>query len=57
MLTVRQKEFEEVESRLAPYWEKTKDVVLRPGTLGGLMGVGESGGFEIDVVPFSRSAF
>jgi hypothetical protein len=57
VLTVRQKEFEEVESRLAPYWEKTKDVVLRPGTLGGLMGVGESGGFEIDVVPFSRSAF
>ncbi|RSH85310.1 hypothetical protein EHS25_005117 [Saitozyma podzolica] len=34
-----EKEFEEVESRLAPYWEKTKDVVLRPGTLGGLMGV------------------
>ncbi|GFZ48069.1 hypothetical protein JCM24511_05817 [Saitozyma sp. JCM 24511] len=38
-LIVLQKEFEEVESRLAPYWEKTKDVVLRPGTLGGLMGV------------------
>ena len=27
---------------MGPYWEKTKDVVLRPGTLGGLMGVGES---------------
>ncbi|WRT70693.1 uncharacterized protein IL334_007691 [Kwoniella shivajii] len=32
-------ELEEVESALGPYWEKTKDVVLRPGTLGGLMGV------------------
>ncbi|EIW69814.1 hypothetical protein TREMEDRAFT_30239 [Tremella mesenterica DSM 1558] len=34
-----EKEFDEVENKLAPYWEKTKDVVLRPGTLGGLMGV------------------
>jgi len=33
------KEFQEVESQLGPYWEKTKDIVLRPGTLGGLMGV------------------
>jgi len=32
-------ELEEAESKLAPYWEKTKEVVLRPGTLGGLMGV------------------
>ncbi|ORY20876.1 hypothetical protein BCR39DRAFT_554668 [Naematelia encephala] len=32
-------EFEEVESKLGPYWEKSKDIVLRPGTLGGLMGV------------------
>lgn len=31
----------EAESQLAPYWEKTKDIVLRPGTLGGLMGIGE----------------
>jgi hypothetical protein len=37
---VQQKEINEVESQLAPYWEKTKDIVLRPGTLGGLMGVG-----------------
>ncbi|WVO17414.1 hypothetical protein L204_105106 [Cryptococcus depauperatus] len=27
------------EDALGPYWEKTKDVVLRPGTLGGLLGV------------------
>jgi len=33
------KEIQEVESQLGPYWEKTKDIVLRPGTLGGLMGV------------------
>lgn len=33
------KELHEAESKLGPYWEKTKDVVLRPGTLGGLMGV------------------
>jgi len=32
-------EIDEAEGALAPYWEKTKDVVLRPGTLGGLMGV------------------
>lgn len=32
-------ELEEVESKLGPYWEKTKDVVLRPSTLGGLVGV------------------
>jgi len=32
-------ELNEAESRLAPYWDKTKDVVLRPGSLGGLMGV------------------
>ncbi|ODN82896.1 hypothetical protein L202_01153 [Cryptococcus amylolentus CBS 6039] len=32
-------EFEQAENALAPYWEKTKDVVLRPGTLGGLLGV------------------
>ena len=37
-----QAELDGAESRLGPYWEKTKDVVLRPGTLGGLMGVGES---------------
>lgn len=34
-------ELHEAESKLEPYWEKTKDVVLRPGTLGGLMGVGK----------------
>nr|ODN89923.1 hypothetical protein L203_01840 [Cryptococcus depauperatus CBS 7841] len=27
------------EDALGPYWEKTKDVVLRPGTLGGLLGI------------------
>ncbi|OWZ36602.1 hypothetical protein C343_00700 [Cryptococcus neoformans C23] len=32
-------ELNKAESTLAPYWEKTKDVVLRPGTLGGLLGV------------------
>ncbi|KAK4688609.1 hypothetical protein P7C73_g1505, partial [Tremellales sp. Uapishka_1] len=32
-------ELHKAEDALAPYWEKTKDVVLRPGTLGGLMGV------------------
>lgn len=32
-------ELDEAESKLGPYWDKTKDVVLRPGTLGGLMGV------------------
>ncbi|KIR69073.1 hypothetical protein I314_00177 [Cryptococcus bacillisporus CA1873] len=32
-------ELNKAESKLAPYWEKTKDVVLRPGTLGGLLGV------------------
>lgn len=32
-------ELNEVENKLEPYWEKTKDVVLRPGPLGGLMGV------------------
>ncbi|WVQ85945.1 hypothetical protein IAT38_008113 [Cryptococcus sp. DSM 104549] len=32
-------EIEKAESALAPYWDKTKDVVLRPGTLGGLIGV------------------
>lgn len=40
-MTLLQKELNEVESQLGPYWEKTKDIVLRPGTLGGLMGVGE----------------
>jgi hypothetical protein len=39
---IQQKELHEAESQLAPYWEKTKDIVLRPGTLGGLMGIGES---------------
>lgn len=34
-----QAELNDVETKLGPYWEKTKDVVLRPGTLGGLMGV------------------
>jgi len=34
-----QAELQDVENRLGPYWEKTKDIVLRPGTLGGLMGV------------------
>ena len=34
-----QAELEDVENRLAPYWEKTKDVVLRPGVLGGFFGV------------------
>ncbi|WVR08541.1 hypothetical protein IAU60_005596 [Kwoniella sp. DSM 27419] len=34
-----QAEINRAESALGPYWEKTKDVVLRPGTLGGLMGV------------------
>lgn len=38
---VSQKELHEAESKLGPYWEKTKDVVLRPATLGGLVGVGE----------------
>jgi len=37
-----QEEIEEAQNALGPYWEKTKDVVLRPGTLGGLMGVGAS---------------
>jgi len=32
-------EINEAESAIGPYWEKTKDVVLRPGSLGGLMGV------------------
>ncbi|WVF68221.1 hypothetical protein IAT40_002986 [Kwoniella sp. CBS 6097] len=32
-------ELHKAESALGPYWDKTKDVVLRPGTLGGLMGV------------------
>ena len=40
-LTSSQAEIDEAEGAIAPYWEKTKDVVLRPGTLGGLMGVGE----------------
>ncbi|OCF33686.1 hypothetical protein I317_02494 [Kwoniella heveanensis CBS 569] len=34
-----QNELHKAESALGPYWDKTKDVVLRPGTLGGLMGV------------------
>ncbi|CAD6572814.1 MAG: hypothetical protein TREMPRED_000637 [Tremellales sp. Tagirdzhanova-0007] len=33
------KDLNEAESAVGPYWEKTKDIVLRPGTLGGLMGV------------------
>ncbi|ORX41014.1 hypothetical protein BD324DRAFT_647914 [Kockovaella imperatae] len=32
-------ELDHAEGAAAQYWEKTKDVVLRPGTLGGLMGV------------------
>ncbi|WVQ63317.1 uncharacterized protein L199_001469 [Kwoniella botswanensis] len=32
-------ELHKAESALGPYWDKTKDVVLRPGTLGGLLGV------------------
>ncbi|KAL7422874.1 hypothetical protein Q5752_002171 [Cryptotrichosporon argae] len=32
-------EIHKAESAIAPYWEKSKDVVLRPGTLGGLLGV------------------
>jgi len=32
-------EINEAESAIGPYWERTKDVVLRPGSLGGLMGV------------------
>nr|XP_031862533.1 uncharacterized protein CI109_002030 [Kwoniella shandongensis]KAA5529605.1 hypothetical protein CI109_002030 [Kwoniella shandongensis] len=34
-----QDELHKAESALGPYWEQTKEVVLRPGTLGGLMGV------------------
>lgn len=37
-----QNELKAAESKLGPYWERTKDIVLRPGTLGGLMGVGRS---------------
>jgi hypothetical protein len=40
VLTI-QAELNDVENKLEPYWEKTKDIVLRPGTLGGLMGVGK----------------
>ncbi|BEI81427.1 hypothetical protein CcaverHIS002_0205870 [Cutaneotrichosporon cavernicola] len=32
-------ELDEAETAMAAAWAKTKDVVLRPGTLGGLMGV------------------
>jgi len=32
-------ELAQAESIIGPYWEKTKDIVLRPGTLGGLIGV------------------
>ncbi|WWC65052.1 uncharacterized protein I303_107666 [Kwoniella dejecticola CBS 10117] len=34
-----QDELHKAESALGPYWDQTKDVVLRPGTLGGLLGV------------------
>lgn len=36
-----QAEFREAESIAAKYYEKTKDVVLRPHVLGGIVGVGE----------------
>lgn len=32
-------ELDEAETTAAAYWEKTKEVILRPSTLGGLMGV------------------
>ncbi|KAK8850527.1 hypothetical protein IAR55_004445 [Kwoniella newhampshirensis] len=34
-----QDELHKAESALGPYWDQTKEVVLRPGTLGGLIGV------------------
>lgn len=40
LLTLVKAELNEAGNNLGPYWERTKDVVLRPGTLGGLMGVG-----------------
>lgn len=37
-----QAEIDHVENVAAQYYSKVKDVVLQPGALGGLMGVGES---------------
>lgn len=33
------KELDEAETAVAQWWAKTKEVILRPSTLGGLMGV------------------
>jgi hypothetical protein len=37
-----QAEFNEAETAAARYYAKSKEVLLRPGVLGGLLGVGES---------------
>jgi hypothetical protein len=48
-----QREADEAENAIVAAWNKSKDVVLRPHTLGGLVGVGKfSSRFDLFAITF-----